>query len=178
MLREGLAEEGALKSGSLGWSCGGQPSGNVSYSCDMRDLENSVLELRFTVTKWATDSAKSYVQPIRLSHTRPHLGGRRWWMHCPHNGTRIQNLFMPAGGDVFACRKAWGIAYRSQRQTKRDNLFERLFRLQRRLGCEEGWEMPIRRPKGMHHRTYARLEEEYWQLDAQCAVELMRAGFI
>lgn len=175
MLREGLAEEGTLKSGSLRWTCGGQPSGDVSYSCDMRDLESSVLELRFTVTRRATGSAQSYVQRIRLSYTRPHLGGRRWWMHCPHDGRRVRKLFMPAGGDVFANRKAWGIAYRTQRQTKRDNLFERLFRLQRRLGCEEGWEMPIRRPKGMHHRTYARLEEEYWQLDAKCAAEMMRA---
>lgn len=175
MLRKGLAVEGAQKRGSLRWTCGGQPSGDVSYRCDMRDLENAELELRFTVTTRATDSAKSYIQRIRLTHTRPHLGGRRWWMHCPRNGSRVRMLFAPAGGEMFASRKAWGIAYRSQRQTKRDNLFERLFRLQRRLGCEEGWEMPIRRPKGMHYRTYARLEEQYWQLDAQCAVEMILA---
>ena len=174
MLRKGLAEQGVLKSGTLRWTYGDQPSGNVSYSCDMRDPANSALALRFTVTRYNADGPRSHVQRIRLSQTRPNFGGVRWWMHCPHNGDRVRKLFMPAGGDVFARRKAWGIAYRSQRQTKRDNLFEQLFRLQRRLGCEEGWEMPIRRPKGMHRSTYSRLEEEYWRLDELCAVEMMR----
>ena len=43
MLREGLAKQGTLKSGTLRWTYGGQPSGNVSYSCDMRDPENAAL---------------------------------------------------------------------------------------------------------------------------------------
>lgn len=175
MLRQGLARPGQLRRGTLRWTSHGQPSGNVSYTCDMRDFDSAGLELRYTVTRHSTGTAKSCVQRIPLCHTRPHFGGRRWWMQCPHSGERVGKLYVPAGGDVFASRKAWRIGYRSQRQTERDNLFERLFRLQRRLGCPEGWEMPIRRPKGMHHRTYARLEEEYWQLDAQCAIAMMQA---
>ena len=147
---------------------------HVSDTCDMRDPEGGTLELRFKVSRHKTGTTNDYVQRIRLSHTQPHFGGKRWWMHCPHTGERVRKLYVPHGGDIFASRRAWRLAYRSQRQSERDNVFERLFRLQRRLGCEEGWEMPIRRPKGMHRRTYARFEQEYWQLDAQCGVEMMR----
>lgn len=175
MMRRGLATPGKNIAGTLRWTCGGQPSGNINYTCDMTDPDRGLLELRFTHTNHRTGQAKDHVQHAVLSSTRPHFGGRRWWMHCPITGDRVGKLYLPAGGDIFASRKAWGIGYRTQRQTERDNLFERLFRLQRRLGCPEGWEMPIRRPKGMHHRTYARLEDEYWQLDAQCGFAMMQA---
>jgi len=75
---------------------------------------------------------------------------------------------VPPGGDVFASRKAWRLGYRSQRIASRDRPFEALFRLQRRLGCTQGWGESIDKPKGMHWRTYARLEDEYWRLDRQC----------
>ena len=80
---------------------------------------------------------------------------------------------MPRNGDRFASRKAWRVQYKSQRVTDRDKPFEALFRIQRRLGCDEGWEQPIRRPKGMWHRTYQRLENRYWDLNDQCTVQMM-----
>lgn len=168
MLRKGMAMPGRSITGKLSWTCRGEPSGNVSYTCDMRDPDHATLELRFTVTRRSTGEAKDYVQRIRLTYTQPHFGGRRWWMHCPHTGERVGKLYAPAGGDTFASRSAWRIGYRSQRQTERDNLFDRLNRLQRKLGTPEGWEQPVWRPKGMHHRTYSRLEQQYWQLDRLC----------
>lgn len=168
MLRQGLARPGQSITGTLRWTCRGEPSGNVSYTCDMRDPDDATLELRFKVTRRSSGTAKDYVQRIRLSHTEPHFGGKRWWMHCPHTGERVAKLYVPDGGDIFASRRAWRIGYRSQRVSARDKPFEALNRLQRRLGCPEGWEMPIRRPKGMHRRTYARLEREYWRLSDQC----------
>lgn len=175
MLRQRMARLGECVTGTLRWTCRGEPSGNVSYTCDMRDPDDANLELRFTVTRRSTGEAKDYVQRIALSHTQPHFGGKRWWMHCPVNGQRVGKLYVPAGGDTFASRNAWRIGYRSQRVTPRDKPFEALFKLQRRLGCTEGWEMPIYRPKGMHHRTFARLEDRYWQLDRRCGREMMTA---
>lgn len=172
MLREGLAKPGQSITGTLRWTCRGEPSGNVSYACDMRDPDNGMLELRFKVTRQREGTSKDYVQRIRLSYTQPHFGGRRWWMHCPHTGERVGKLYVPSGGDIFASRKAWRIGYRSQRIAAHDRPFEGLFRLQRRLGCPEGWEMPIRRPKGMHHRTFERFEDEYWRLDQRCGLAI------
>ena len=174
MMREGFAEAGFSRSGTLSWSRGGEPAGIINYTCDMRDAEFAKLELRFTVTDRGTGEESSYTQRIGLSYTVPHLGGKRWWMHCPVNGERVGKLYCPPGAHTFASRKAYRLGYYSQRISQKDATFERLFRLQKKLGCREGWEQPIRRPKGMHHRTYAKLEEEYWYLDNMCAVEMMR----
>lgn len=137
----------------------------------MDDPENAVLDLRFT-TGASRGDPKDHKQRIHLSYTTPKFGGKRWWMHCPINGDRVGKLYVPPGGDIFASRKAWRIGYRSQRVTARDAAFERLFKLQRRLGGPQGWETPIRRPKGMHNRTFERLEDEYWRLNRQCDIAM------
>lgn len=173
MVRTRLAQPGAMRAGTLNWTCGGEPSGSVSYTCDMRDPDHAFLELRYTITRhWSGEQAKQ-CQRIALSHTVPHYGGQRWWMHCPVKGHRVGKLYLPAGGDQFASRAAWRIGYSSQRIADRDKPFEALFRIQRRLGCPEGWEQFIQRPKGMWRRTFERLEQRYWELDAQCGLEMM-----
>lgn len=50
---------------------------------------------------------------------------------------------------------------------------EALLALLKRLGCELGWEMPIRGPKGIWRKTYERLEREYLHLDRLCGLEMM-----
>jgi hypothetical protein len=79
---------------------------------------------------------------------------------------------MRNGGDRFASRKAWRLAYNSQRVGRRDRPFEKLFRLQRKLGCEQGWDSFIRRRKGMWHRTFERHVERYEDLDEECGAEM------
>ena len=76
-------------------------------------------------------------------------------------------------GIAFASRQAWRLGYQSQRHASRDRPFEALSRLQKKLGCNEGWEQPIQRPKGMWRRTFRRHEERYWELDAECAAQMM-----
>lgn len=172
MLRKGSAVPECKRSGQLHWSCNGKASGDISYSCDMTDPEGGELVLRFT-TGASRGDPKDHVQRIRLSYTVPKLGGKRWWMHCPVNGDRVGKLYVPPGGDIFASRKAWRIGYRSQRGTKHDRTLEKLFRLQRQLGCEVGWGAFPTRPKGMHHRTFERHLKRYFEIDEQCAVESM-----
>lgn len=175
MIRKGMATPGAYTSGSLSWSRGDSPAGRIGYTCDMRDPENAVLVLQYTITEHGGGNARDFQQCIHLSYTLPHYGGKRWWMHCPVNGERVGKLYMPPCANTFASRTAWRLGYTSQRVSPRDAAFERLFRVQKKLGCPQGWEMPIRRPKGMHRRTYERLENEYWYLDAVCAAEMMKA---
>ena len=97
-------------------------------------------------------------------------------MHCPVNGSRVAKLYCPRGGDIFASRTTWRLGYTSQRVTERDKVFERLFALQRKLGCDIGWEAGLRRPKGMWHRTFERHLDRYWELDDHCAAEM--ASFV
>lgn len=174
MVRTGRAVPCRLVHGRLEWICRGEPSGSISYDCDMRDLENARLTLRFNTSNFYTREKRSHVQQVMLNYTEPNFGGKRWWMYCPMHGARIGKLYCPAGGELFASRDAWGIAYYSQRISERDKPFEALFNLQKRLGCEPGWERPIKRPKGMWRKTYARLEQEYWRLDELCAAQMMQ----
>lgn len=173
MVRTKRAVPGANSSGSLSWTRRGEPSGNISYTCDMRDLDAAMLELKFKVTPRTTGKATDHHQKIPLSYTVPHYGGKRWWMHCPVNQMRVGKLYVPTGGDIFASRKAWRLGYHSQRISDRERPFEALNRLQKRLGCEQGWGNYIRRPKGMHHRTFDRLLDEYDHLDGLCGLEMM-----
>ncbi len=138
----------------------------------MRDPHAS--ELRLSYNRTANAEREEVRQAIRLVYTEPNYGGRRWWMICPYSGRRVGKLYLPNGGDRFASRKAWRLGYHSQRVARRDRPFEKLFRLQRKLGSEQGWEAHLRRPKGMHQKTFERHLERYYELDAECGVEMMR----
>ena len=175
MMRNGKAAAGQYRTGSLAWTCRGEPSGNISYTCDMRDPGDAWMELRFTVTTRSTGEKRDYVQRVPLSFTIPPFGGKRWWMHCPVNGSRAGILYCPRGADTFASRKAWRLGYHSQRVSTSDTVFERLFTLQSKLGGEQGWGAGLRRrPKGMWHRTYERHFERFLELDDACNREGMR----
>lgn len=170
MMRTGRVQEGNLAWGSLSWSCGGRPSGSIGYRADMSVPGEERLEL--TYTRGSGDDREDVRQTVRLCYTAPHYGGKRWWMICPFRHIRVGKLYLPPGGDRFASRQAWRLGYQSQRDAPRDRPHERLFKLQRKLGCEQGvgnWPM---RPKGMWQRTFDRHMERFWELDEQCEMEL------
>lgn len=166
MIRTGRIVPGHRILGTLQWTCGGEPSGSIRYEADLAHAGRERLIL--TYTRGSGDDRENVRQEIRLVATQPQFGGKRWWMVCPYAGTRCAKLFLPGNGDRFASRKAWGIAYQSQRGGWGDDPFNRLHRLQRKLGCPEGYEEPITRPKGMWHSTFARHQERYWELSEQC----------
>ena len=170
MIRTKRAVPGQWISGTLSWNYGGEPAGSISYSANMEDAEKS--ELRLTFARGTGEQREEVKQLVRLVYTHPNFGGRRWWLVCPYSHTRVAKLYLPNGGDRFAGRKAWRLAYNSQRHAKRDRPFEKLFRMQRKLGCEQGFDSYIRRPKGMWQRTFDRYLEWYDELDEQCAAEM------
>jgi hypothetical protein len=99
---------------------------------------------------------------VRLEMTPCHYGGVRWWWICPLSGRRIAKLHLPPGATVFAARKAYRLAYKSQRETAIDRMHSTQARLYRKLGGEYhylGQSTPPR-PSGMHAKTYARLTTE------------------
>lgn len=170
MIRTGRARPGGWVSGDLRWSWGGSPAGSIGYVANMEDETAAYLRLMY----WRGEGGdREHVeQVVRLVSTRPNFGGRRWWMVCPYSGRRVAKLYLPAGGDRFASRHAWKLGYQSQRVARRDRPFEKLFRLQRKLGSEQGWDAPLWRPKGMWRRTYERHLERYYELDDECAAEM------
>lgn len=99
--------------------------------------------------------------PVLLDWTPCTLGGQRVWWQCPAVDCcrRVAVLF---GGRVFACRKCHDLAYRSQREADDDRATRRADAIRRRLGWMpgilngNGW-----KPKGMHWRTFERLQREH-----------------
>lgn len=174
MLRNGWIKDGQRGSGTLHWTVNGERRSSICHAYDLTFPDHAEIRLNWRSRRFG-DGWEERKQTIRLTYTQPRFGGRRWWMICPVRGDRIGKLYLPNGGDIFAGRKAWRIAYQSQRNAHRDRVFERLFAIQRRLGTPEGWEQPIWRPKGMWRSTYERLESRYWELDALCSVEMMAA---
>ena len=172
MFRTGRIKEACDISGSLHWSCGGSPRGSIGYRALMSEPGQERLALKYT--RGTGEDAEQVLQSVYLSYTTPNFGGRRWWMICPYRGTRVGKLYLPPGGDRFASRQAWNLGYQSQRIAKRDRPFDALFRLQRKLGCDQGWGNWISRPKGMHHRTFNRYLSDFEYLDDLCSVEMMK----
>ncbi|MCH2487469.1 MAG: hypothetical protein MK010_06975 [Erythrobacter sp.] len=171
MLRTWRARVGAHTWGSLHWTCGGQDAGSIGYAAKLHEPGRERLELFFDRMRHGERNETR--QTVRLTDTRPQYGGKRWWMLCPVTGHRVGKLYLPSGGDIFASRKAWRLSYQSQRNAPHDRAFERLFRLQKKLGCEQGFERPILKPKGMWERTWQRHLAEYQALDAECAMQMI-----
>ena len=172
LLRQRLAVDGCIKAGTLTWTTNGQHTGTVQYHCDLANEFEPKLKLSF-IRAGCTAPDGRVEQTIRLTSTTPHYGGRRWWMICPFTKQRVDMIYLPYGGDRFASRKAWRLRYTSQDLAPRDRPFEALYKMQKRAGCRQGWEMPIRRPKGMWHRTFDRLERRFFAVDEQCAIQMI-----
>lgn len=163
MFRSGYAREGEHRTGSIQWTCRGRQSGSIVYQANMTDPGAERLELSYT--RGSGDDREEVRQTVRLCHTVPHHGGKRWWMLCPFRLNRVAKLYLPPGGDRFASRQAWRLGYQCQREAARDRPLERLFRLQHKMGCQRSLGAFPSRPKGMWHRTYERHLQRYWELE-------------
>lgn len=112
---------------------------------------------------------------VRLTTTVPNYGGRRWWFVCPARGIRTAKLYLASGGDWFASRQAYGLAYRSQREGAFDRMAERAHDLRRKLGGVAGFDAPFpKKPKGMHWKTYNRMLDEIDFLEETSVAMAMR----
>lgn len=84
-------------------------------------------------------------------------------------GKRVRTLHLPPNGRRFASREALGLAYRVERLDHFDRPFEKLFRVQRRLGQPQELGAELDRPKGMRRRTFARHVERMAAAELACA---------
>lgn len=153
-----LHRRGDLRSGSpftLGWSWNGTPTGNV-VGCAKEDS----IVLCHTCRRSGGEDSVFPHQLVRLTWTVCRYGGRRPWFICPVRdcGRRVAVLY---GGGVFACRHCYRLAYGSQRETADYRALRRAQRIRMRLGGSGRMsdEFPPK-PKGMHWRTYRRLQTE------------------
>ena len=124
-------------------------------------IQIRVGEGRVTLNYSARDPSENWQQldyPVTLDWTACGLGGQRAWFLCPARdcGRRVAILY---GGIVFACRRCHRLAYDSQSEQQADRFTRRAQKIRRRLG----WRQDMLnsggdKPKGMHWRTFERLQ--------------------
>ena len=86
-------------------------------------------------------------------------GGTRVWWLCPTCGRRVAILYI---GKTPACRHCYCLAYRSERENTDGKATRQADKLRERLGWEPGilnGNGP--KPKGMHWRTFERLQAKH-----------------
>ncbi len=93
------------------------------------------MRLHYTTTRWDGERRESDYW-IQLVTTHQPFGGRRWWFVCPRTGRRAEKLYLPNGAFTSATRQAYGLAYRSQRETKYDRAQRRALKLRDRLSSQ------------------------------------------
>ena len=170
LMRRGCVRQGRIGDQTLRWSRNGQQIGAIEILSDLTDPRAATLSLFYHYSENGRH-ARVVTQRLALTTTAPPFGGLRWWMVCPITGRRAAKLYKPPACDRFAGRRAWNLGYESQRVAKENQPFEKLYRLQRKLGSEECWQSSPRRPKGMWRRTFEQHWAEYVRLDHQCNVE-------
>jgi hypothetical protein len=104
---------------------------------------------------------------IQLEATCPSYGGRRWWFRCPVTGRRAAKLYLFPEQRRFCHRTGIDPAptYQSQRVSGAHRVYCRLYNLRQRLPDQGSILETLRRPRGMHVKTYFRLlqrDAEIW----------------
>ncbi len=133
----------------------GEEMGGIGYAANRMAPDQAWVRLHYS----ANDEPQDH--RITLETTRPNYGGRRWWFRCPAPGWRAAKLHLPPGGQIFATRRAYGLAYRSQRERAYDRALTRTQDIRMKLGGSQSLAEPFPdTPRGMWWRTYWRLRGE------------------
>lgn len=147
-----LKKQGYLKagvSGSLSWSCGGEPTGNIRFQTSSDSIK-LIYKTRPRNGEW-TD----YIDIIKFDRTPCNYGNDRTWLLCPHCGKRVTSVYGLNSG--FLCRHCYDLPYASQRENRFERMIRKRQKISKRIDCGSGY---YAKPKGMHWSTYSKLVEQ------------------
>jgi len=137
----------------------------VKFESRVGEPWESWLRLKYAMADYWTGEEVEIDDKIFLATTRP-LGGLRWWFVCPHLNRRVRKLYLPLGGRHFWSRRAYRLAYASQRETKYDRALRRARNLRLRLGSDPADDEYPDKPPRMRWATYNRLMDRLVAADA------------
>ena len=155
-----LNQAGCLKPdywGSWQWTRDGERVAWIQLRQD-----GDLLRLSYRIRQHGGDW-QDVEQPTPIVWTPCRFGGSRPYFACPGVvkgiacGRRVLKLY--GAGRYFLCRHCYRLAYASQRENRYDRALRRANKIRIRLGGETGTaSMFPARSKGMHRRTYERLQ--------------------
>jgi hypothetical protein len=152
----------------------GEQVGSICYEAH-RNQESGRVQLKYATTRWDGERRESDYW-IELETTPQPFGGRRWWFLCPRTGTRVAKLYLPNGAYTFASRRAYELAYRSQRETASNRVLRLAFKRRAELGAHGGIGDSVEKPKWMRWRAYNRKLEEIFA--AEEAIDAQLRGVV
>jgi hypothetical protein len=171
IFRELRPLEGESLEGQIGCS----RAGPVDFTIDATSYPLTVF-LRFSESLRAAVRTIPADTSVWVHPTLPAYGGERWWFVCPACGRHCGAIYcLPRGhfrlhGFDWACRRCQKLVYPSQREGKGERALRRLRKVLRRAG--ETWSPycpPRVRPKGMHRKTYRRLQAQAFAVFSDAA---------
>lgn len=152
--RDGLLTQG--RSFNWQWLTNGETSAKIDVIVDA-----SRIILRYRIRKYGCDW-KEMDYSVRLTTTPCTYGGERFWFICPATSCNRRVALLYGYDEIFACRHCYQLAYRCQRETDNERLIRKAEKIRRQLQWEPGILNPgIGKPKGMHWKTFFRLQTEH-----------------
>ena len=119
LVRGGAIKPGKYVEGSLKLpSCDDELA--IEFELSATNPRNSWLRLRYAICDYWTGEQHQIDDKIYLTASRPWFGGQRWWFVCPNENRRVRKLYLPPGARRFRSRRAYRLAYASQRETVHD----------------------------------------------------------
>lgn len=144
---------------SLRWSRAGRETGSIRLEY-LSGAVRLVYRARTSGEDWQDIS-----DTVQLVETATRFGGSRQWFLCPACCRRCRILY---GGTLFRCRRCNGLKYDTQYEPPFARAATRALKIRERLGGKGGIDDPFpAKPKGMHWRTYERLQEEEERLQGR-----------
>jgi hypothetical protein len=135
---------------------------------------NGWVRLKYEMTDYWTGEPLEIDDKIFLATSRPPFGGLRWWFVCPRLNRRVRKLYLPLGGRHFWSRRAYRLAYASQRETVYDRAMRRARKLTLRLGGDPADDTYPDKPKRMRWTTYNRMMDNLVAADGVADERLIR----
>ncbi len=123
-----VIKPGVWRHGSWFWSRDGERFATIGYEWDATADNGGRLTLIYSA------NGVPVRQTIPLVQSRPRFGGLRWWFLCPvlfdgGEQRRVRAIFLPPGQRHFGSRIAYGLNYRSQKESRSlPKLINRLMR--------------------------------------------------
>ena len=156
LFKHGALRAGCSTSGSWQWSCDGERIASIGYAATLGEADGK-LRLHYRCGKGS--DARDVECLVRLSSLPLNYGGRRWYMHCPLSGQRVQVLYKWHTIDKFCARESVRPrpTYASQRVSGSNRILEQRWAIRRKLGdnFSDLFSEPAK-PKGMRWRTFER----------------------
>ena len=151
---------------TINWSVRGEQTGSIGVARPPGGIQLNYRQ-RSHGEEWRDVS-----DFIPVVETATNFGGHRQWFQCPSCHSRCRIIY---GGALFRCRRCHHLKYDTQYEPPFARAATRALKIRERLGDKGGIDDPFpSKPKGMHWKTYERLQAREERMQEAWAIGIAR----